>query len=157
MCVCVMECLLFFFLSGIRCEILSYSNVCMCFNVRLQQCNQNTSVWRWLRSVWIKCCVWGKKCCVCVCSSSCLAYFLFLTTWETTSRGKQTTSHHRDSHFLSLSVHFTSLHSEPFPSFFFTFCFFLYSVLPFCLLLFQSASFLIRFVLTVKCNEPSRN
>lgn len=142
-CVCVMECLLFFFLSGIRCEILSYSNVCMCFNVRLPQCNQNTSVWRWLRSVWIKCCVWGKNV-VCVCVLFILPGLFPLPNNLGNNLSGET--NYISSQGFSFSVSLCSLHiltfralsklfSSPFASFCTLFCLFIsyFFSLPPCL------------------------
>lgn len=84
------------------------------------------------RSVWIKCCVWGKNV-VCVRASSRLAYFLFLTTWETTSQGRQTTSHITGILISCLSLFTSHPHvpspfpfhcfSSPFASFCTLFCF----------------------------------
>ncbi len=91
----------------------------MCFNVRLPQQQPKhicLKVAQINRSVWIKGCVWGEKCGACVCALSRLAYFLFLTTWETTSQGRQTTSHIRGI-LISCLAPFTS-HPQvlsPFP------------------------------------------
>lgn len=107
----------------------------MCFNIRLPQCNQNTSVWRWIRwiGVFEENVVFGEKCGVCVCASSRLAYFLFLTTWETASQGRQTTSHIRGILISCLSLFTSHPHvpsafpfrcfSSPFASFCTLFCF----------------------------------